>query len=168
MMIVPAGVKVHLALGYTDMRKGLDGLAMLVQQTLKQDPFSGHLFAFRGKKASMLKILFWVGNGLCLFTKRLDQGSFAWPVMAGFNGSSTLTPAQLAMLIEGIDWRAPERVWRPAPRAISLRQAHRQQPARSVAACLANLARSPGRIRRRNGLAIAASSECPSPIKQRC
>jgi transposase len=77
MMIVPAGVKVHLALGYTDMRKGLDGLAMLVQQTLKQDPFSGHLFAFRGKKASMLKILFWDGNGLCLFTKRLDQGSFA-------------------------------------------------------------------------------------------
>ncbi|CCV09512.1 conserved hypothetical protein [Mesorhizobium metallidurans STM 2683] len=107
MMIVPAGVKVYLALGYTDMRKGLDGLAMLVQQTLKQDPFSGHLFAFRGKKASMLKILFWDGNGLCLFTKRLDQGSFAWPVMAGFNGSITLTPAQLAMLIEGIDWRAP-------------------------------------------------------------
>ena len=49
MMIVPAGVKVHLALGYTDMRKGLDGLAMLVQQTLRQDPFSGHLFAFRGE-----------------------------------------------------------------------------------------------------------------------
>ncbi|WP_348642372.1 IS66 family insertion sequence element accessory protein TnpB [Mesorhizobium sp. B2-3-11] len=58
MMIAPAGVKVHHALGYTDMSKGLDGLAMLVQQTLKQDPFSGHLFAFRGKKASMLKILF--------------------------------------------------------------------------------------------------------------
>lgn len=58
MMIVPAGVKVHLALGHTDMRKGLDGLAMLVQATLKQDPFSGHLFAFRGKKASLLKILF--------------------------------------------------------------------------------------------------------------
>src|SRR5271169_2507352 len=90
MMIVPAGVKVHLALGYTDMRKGLDGLAMLVQQTLKQDPCSGHLFAFRGKKASMLKILFWDGNGLCLFTKRLDQGSFAWPVMACYDGSITL------------------------------------------------------------------------------
>ncbi|MER8388345.1 IS66 family insertion sequence element accessory protein TnpB [Mesorhizobium sp. M1380] len=58
-------MKVHLALDYTDMRKGLDGLAMLVQQTLKQDPFSGHLFAFRGEKASMLKILFWDGNGLC-------------------------------------------------------------------------------------------------------
>ena len=113
MMIVPAGVKVHLALGYTDMRKGLDGLAMLVQQRLKQDPFSGHLFAFRGKKASMLKILFCDGNGLCLFTKRLDQGAFVWPTMAGYDGSITLMPAQLAMLIEGIDWRAPERVWKP-------------------------------------------------------
>ncbi|WP_409997980.1 IS66 family insertion sequence element accessory protein TnpB [Bradyrhizobium sp. SZCCHNS3002] len=50
MMFVPAGVKVHLALGYTDMRKGMDGLAMLVQDTLKKDPFSGHLLAFRGKK----------------------------------------------------------------------------------------------------------------------
>ena len=60
MMIVPAGVKVHLALGYSDMRKGLDGLAALVQETLKQDPVSGHLFAFRGKSASMLKILFLV------------------------------------------------------------------------------------------------------------
>lgn len=56
----------------------------------------------------------WDGNGLCLFTKRLDQGSFVWPRMAGYDGSITLTPAQLAMLIEGIDWRAPERVWRPA------------------------------------------------------
>jgi transposase len=67
------------------MRKGLDGLALLVQQTLKQDPFSGNLFAFRGKKASMLKILFWDGNGPCLFTQRLDQGapSFGrrWRVM---------------------------------------------------------------------------------------
>jgi hypothetical protein len=86
MMMVPAGVKVHLALGYTDMRKGLDGLAMLVQETLKQDPFSGHLFAFRGKKASMLKILFWDGNGLCLFTKNhlfagSDGGGNRWAIL---------------------------------------------------------------------------------------
>jgi len=114
MMIVPAGVKVHLALGYTDMRKGIDGLATLVQETLRTDPFSGHLFAFRGKKASMLKILFWDGNGLCLFTKRIDQGGFVWPRMTGFEGSIALTPAQLAMLIEGIDWRAPDRVRKPA------------------------------------------------------
>ncbi len=113
MMIIPAGVKVHLALGHTDMRKGLDGLAMLVQETLKKDPFSGHLFAFRGRKARIIKILFWDGTGLCLFTKRIDRGGFVWPRMTGFEGSIPLSPAQLAMLLEGIDWRAPERTWRP-------------------------------------------------------
>lgn len=92
MMIVPAGVKVHLALGYTDMRKGIDGLAALVQEHLKRDPFSGHLFAFRGKRASVLKILFWDGNGLCLFTKRIDQG--VWPRMIDPGGTVTLSPAQ--------------------------------------------------------------------------
>lgn len=114
MLIVPAGVKVHLALGYTDMRKGLDGLATMIQEVLKRDPFSGHLFAFRGRRASLLKVLYWDGNGLCLFTKRLDQGGFIWPRMIEPGGTITLSPAQLAMLIEGIDWRTPERVWRPA------------------------------------------------------
>lgn len=114
MMIAPAGVKVHLALGCTDMRKGLDGLATIVQETLRKDPFSGHLFAFRGKRACMLKILFWDGNGLCLFTKKLDQGGFIWPRTSDPGGTVTLSPAQLAMLIEGIDWRTPERRWRPA------------------------------------------------------
>jgi hypothetical protein len=65
----------HVALGVTDMRKGLDGLTMLVQGTLKYDPFSGHLFVFRGRKADLLKILFWDGTGLCLFTKRLELGN---------------------------------------------------------------------------------------------
>jgi transposase len=112
--LVFSGVKVHLALGYTDMRKGMDGLAMLVQETLKKDPFCGHLFAFRGKKAQIVKILFWDGNGLRLFTKRLDQRGFVWPRMIEPGGTITLSPAQLAMLIEGIDWRVPERVWKPA------------------------------------------------------
>ncbi len=62
----------HIALGITDMCKGLDGLAMLVQGVLEQDPFSGHLFAFRGRKANLIKIVFWDGTGLCLFTKRLE------------------------------------------------------------------------------------------------
>jgi transposase len=114
MMIVPAGVKVHLALGHTDMRKGMDGLAVLVQEHLKKDPFSGHLFAFRGRKADILKILFWDGNGLCLFTKRIDRGRFVWPRMQDPGSTLTLSPAQLAMLIEGIDWRSPERTWRPS------------------------------------------------------
>ncbi len=113
MMIVPAGVKVHLALGTTDMRNGLDGLATLVQEVLKKDPFSGHLFAFRGKKATVIKILFWDGNGLCLFTKRLERGHFIWPHVYEAGSTVTLTSAQLAMLIEGIDWRNPERTWRP-------------------------------------------------------
>lgn len=81
MMIVPAGVKGHLALGSTEMRKGMDGLAILVQDTLKKDAFSGHLFALRGKRARIIKILFWDGNGLYLFTKRIDRGGFVWPRM---------------------------------------------------------------------------------------
>ena len=102
MMMLPSGVRVHIAVGVTDMRKGLDGLAMLVQDVLAEDPFSGHLFAFRGRKANLIKIVFWDGDGLCLFAKRLDRGA-----------KLVLSSAQLSMLIEGIDWRAPERVWRP-------------------------------------------------------
>lgn len=114
MMLLPSGVKVHIAAGVTDMRKGMDGLAMLVERVLREDPFSGHLFAFRGRKANLIKIVFWDGNGLCLFTKRLDQGSFVWPQTNDRGGQVMLSSAQLSMLLEGIDWRAPERVWRPA------------------------------------------------------
>ncbi len=114
MMLVPSGVRVHIALGVTDMRKGLDGLAMLVQGVLEQDPFSGHLFAFRGRKANLIKIVFWDGTGLCLFTKRLEQGRFPWPSADEAGDTVALSSAQLSMLIEGIDWRAPERIWRPA------------------------------------------------------
>ena len=114
MMLVPAGVKVHVALGVTDMRKGLDGLAMLVQGVLKQDPFSGHLFVFRGRTANLIKILFWDGTGLCLFTKRLEHGVFLWPAAVEAGETCRLSSAQLSMLLEGIDWRAPERRWRPA------------------------------------------------------
>ena len=114
MMLLPAGMKVHIAVGVTDMRKGMDGLAMLVQRVLAEDPFSGHLFAFRGRQANLIKIVFWDGNGLCLFTKRLDKGAFVWPQASDRGGQVVLSPAQLSMLIEGIDWRAPERVWRPA------------------------------------------------------
>lgn len=114
MMLAPAGVKVHIAAGVTDMRKGLDGLAMLVQKVLSEDPFSGHLFAFRGRKANLIKILFWDGTGLCLFTKRLEQGHFTWPTSGAAGETVRLSAAQLSMLIEGIDWTAPERTWRPA------------------------------------------------------
>lgn len=75
--LLPPNVKVHLALNYVDMRKGIDGLSMLVQSALRQDPFTGHLFVFRGStRANLIKIVFWDGTGLCLFTNRLEQGSF--------------------------------------------------------------------------------------------
>jgi transposase len=113
MIIVPTGARVHVALGSTDMRKGMCGLSMLVQKVLAKDPFSGHMFVFRGKRANYIKILYWDGNGLCLFGKRLERGRFAWPTTTVSGGTVALTPAQLSMLIEGVDWRAPERTWRP-------------------------------------------------------
>ncbi len=101
MTLLPTGVKIHVALGVTDMRKGFDGLAMLVQGPLKHDPFSGHLFVFRGRKVDLLKILFWDGTGLCLFTKRLESSRFFWSVADEPTSSVMLTTAQLSMLIEG-------------------------------------------------------------------
>ena len=69
MTLLPPNVRVHLALSYIDMRKGIDGLAMLVQGELRQDPFSGHLFVFRGRsRANLIKIVYWDGTGFCLFT----------------------------------------------------------------------------------------------------
>ena len=89
----------------------IDGLSMLVQELLKLDPFSGHLFAFRGRRGGLLKILYWDGQGFCLFAKRLEKGRFVWPITK--EGVVTLSPAQLSMLVEGIDWRAPQRTWTP-------------------------------------------------------
>jgi transposase len=112
MITVPAGMRVYLACGVTDMRKGFDGLAVLTQEVLKEDPFSGAVFVFRGKRGDLIKVLYWDGQGLCLFAKRLEKGRFLWPVTK--EGSASLTAAQLSMLLEGIDWRAPQRTWAPA------------------------------------------------------
>lgn len=114
MTLFPAGTKVHLAFGYSDMRKRMDGLALMVQEVLQQDPFSGHLFVFRGRKANLIKIVFWDGTGLCLFTKRLAHGVFVWPANIEADRPLSLTCAQLSHLLEGGDWRAPERQLRPA------------------------------------------------------
>ncbi len=111
MIPVPASTRVWLAAGVTDMRKGFNGLAALTQDVLKRDPFSGHLFVFRGRRGDLLKVIWFDGQGACLFSKRLEKGRFVWPSVT--TGKVTLTPAQLSMLLEGIDWRAPERTWRP-------------------------------------------------------
>ena len=111
-MIAPGpGARIWLAAGLTDMRRGFDGLAALVQQQLGKDPFSGQMFIFRGKRGHLLKILFWHGQGLVLWAKRLERGRFVWPQAK--DGVVSLTPAQLAMLTEGIDWRMPARTWQP-------------------------------------------------------
>lgn len=111
MIGLPAGTRVWLAAGITDMRAGINGLAARVETTLTEDPFSGHVFVFRGRRGDMIKLLWWSGDGLCLLTKRLENGRFIWPQAT--SGTVILTQAQLSMLLEGIDWRRPERTWRP-------------------------------------------------------
>ena len=106
MITIPAGVKIYLAFGATDMRRGFDGLSMMAQDVLKQDPFSGAIFAYRGRRGDLVKILYWDGQGFCLFAKRLEKGRFTWPVVS-------LTPAQLSMLLEGLEWRNPRPTWQP-------------------------------------------------------
>src|SRR6185503_4355904 len=104
MIAMPSGVRVWLASGHTDMRKGYQSLALLVQETLKHDPNGGHLFVFRGRRGDLIKCLWHDGQGQCLFTKRLERGRFIWPSSSG--GAVTITTAQLGYLLEGIDWRA--------------------------------------------------------------
>ena len=111
MIALPAGMQVWLAAGQTDLRKGFDGLAALVQLQLAEDPFSGQLYVFRGKRGDRVKILWWDGDGLCLFAKRLERGRFVWPHAT--SGTVSLTGAQLSMLLEGIDWRRPSRTFEP-------------------------------------------------------
>ncbi|MDW9297300.1 IS66 family insertion sequence element accessory protein TnpB [Escherichia coli] len=108
MINLPAGTKIWLVAGITDMRNGFNGLAAKVQTALKDDPMSGHVFIFRGRSGSQVKLLWSTGDGLCLLTKRLERGRFAWP--SARDGKVFLTPAQLAMLMEGIDWRQPKRL----------------------------------------------------------
>ena len=111
MIALPAGTRVWLAAGVTDMRKGMDGLAALAQTALAENPFSGHIFVFRGRRGDLVKLLWFDGDGLCLFAKRLERGRFVGPQAP--SGSVALSAAQLSMLLEGIDWRRPTKTWRP-------------------------------------------------------
>ena len=111
MIGLSAGTRVWLAAGVTDMRSGFNGLAAKVEAVLAEDPFSGHVFVFRGRRGDIIKLLWWSGDGLCLLAKRLERGRFIWPQAS--SGTVALSQAQLSMLLEGIDWRRPERTWRP-------------------------------------------------------
>jgi transposase len=111
--MTPGPARIWLAAGVTDMRRGFPGLSALVQEKLARDPFCGHLFVFRGRRGDLIKALWWDGDGLCLFSKRLERGRFVWPQAA--DGVVSLTRAQLSMLLEGIDWRRPQRTAEKEP-----------------------------------------------------
>jgi len=111
MIALPANTRIWIVAGVTDMRRGFTGLSAQVQMALEQEPLSGHVFVFRGRRGNLIKVLWFDGDGLCLFSKRLERGRFVWPQAS--SGTVALTRAQLAMLLEGIDWRRPERTWDP-------------------------------------------------------
>jgi len=111
MIALPTGTHIWIAAGVTDLRRGFTGLSAVAQTVLKQNPFSGHVFVFRGRRGDLIKLLWWDGDGLCLFAKRLERGRFIWPQAE--SGTVSLTPAQLSMLLEGIDWRRPIRTHTP-------------------------------------------------------
>jgi transposase len=79
MLLSSVQTKVYLAIGNTDMRKAINGLSILVQESMELDPFSGHLFVFCNRKRNIIKILYWDRNGFCLWSKRLEKHFFRWP-----------------------------------------------------------------------------------------
>lgn len=116
-MIAPGmSVRILVATQPVDFRRGMDSLAMLVSEALREDPFNGALFVFRSRRADRIKILAWDGTGLCLYSKRLEKGQFAWPPIR--DGSITLSASQLSLLVEGSDWRLlSKRAVKPPERA---------------------------------------------------
>jgi transposase len=115
-MIVPSGaVRVLLATRPVDFRKGMDGLAALVRESLGSDPHSGVVYVFRAKRADRVKLLVWDGTGLVLVTKRLEKNSFRWPRIS--EGVMRLSSSQLCGLLEGLDWTRVRAVRVPAPQA---------------------------------------------------
>ena len=111
MIVPPTGVRVWLANGHTDMRRGMNGLALQVQEVLQRDPHAGDLYVFRGRRGDLVKILWHDGLGMSLYAKRLERGRFLWPSPA--DGCVGISASQLGYMLDGIDWRNPQRTWRP-------------------------------------------------------
>ena len=124
-MIGPAsGTRIWIAAGVTDMRRGMYGLAALVETVLAEKAYGGDVFVFRGRRGDLIKVLWADRDGLCLFAKRLERGKFVWPQAQ--SGTVSLSAAQLSMLLEGIDWRQPKRT------GLAPQDPDRVQPSRSV------------------------------------
>ena len=105
MLVDFSDLNIYIRPGYTDMRKQINGLSILVEEDLKRNPFSGSLFLFCNKQRRLLKILYWDRNGFCLWLKRLEKDRFPWP--ADENAAGGITYDQFRMLLDGIDfWKA--------------------------------------------------------------
>ena len=100
MIPIPSGCRVWIAMGHTDMRRGMQGLALQVQEQLLRDPHAGDLYIFRGRR-----------GGLSLYAKRLDRGKFIWH--SAKDGVVSISASQMACMLEGVDWRNPQLTWRP-------------------------------------------------------
>jgi transposase len=111
MIPLPSGVRVWIAAGHTDMRRGMQSLALQVQEALERDPHAGDLYVFRGRSGSLIKILWHDGIGMSLYAKRLERGRYIWPSVTA--GVVSISASQLAYMLDGIDWRNPQHTWRP-------------------------------------------------------
>ena len=112
MIPISSGVRVWIATGHTDMRRGMNSLALLVQEAFKRNPHGGDLYVFRGRSGSLIKILLHDGIGMSLYAKRLERGRFIWPQAT--DGVISISMSQLAYMLDGIDWRNPVQTWRPS------------------------------------------------------
>jgi transposase len=113
MIGIPPGVRILIAMRPVDFRKGADSLAALAKEAFRQDLFSGTVLVFRAKRGDRVKIVAWDGSGLVMLWKRLDQGAFKWPPIT--DGVMRLSSAQLAALVEGLDWTRVHVVRHPKP-----------------------------------------------------
>jgi len=111
MIPLASGVRVWIAAGHTDMRRGMQSLALQVQEALRRDPHAGDLYVFRGRSGSLIKVLWHDGIGMSLYAKRLERGRFIWPSAA--SGVVSISMSQLSYMLDGIDWRNPQHTWRP-------------------------------------------------------
>ena len=116
MMVPGKPVRVLVATKPVDFRKGVDGLVALVQEHLRDNPFSGAVFVFRSKRADRVKLVWWDGSGLCLFAKRMENGGFYWPPIE--DGTIRLSGAQLAALVEGMQWTRVRAVETRVPQVV--------------------------------------------------
>jgi len=112
MIPIGSGVRVWIATGHTDMRRGMNSLALLVQEAFKRDPHGGDLYVFRGKSGKLMKILWHDGIGMSVYAKRLERGRLIWQLVT--DGVVSISLSQLACMLEGIDWRNPVHSWRPS------------------------------------------------------